>query len=183
MRCVSALLILIVFVVGCGTYSDNVSNGDSVQGPQISKPGEGTSYSSPEDQDGEFVSACSIGSDKIAHVSQLLEENEIDGYMLGSRSFGVMVHPDDLERAREVIRKDSEENGDYASFSHDGLLYVCMIDPSRAEHVGSLLDDHGISAIIEGSVAYGVLVAPADAARVEELIRQDSEQHGHYAAF
>lgn len=181
---------LMLAVAGCGLASDPVTDSgerSSQDSPEQSAPKLGDSSVSDDVlQDGgddEYVSACVIDKEHIAHVSQLLEENGIQGHMIGSRGFGVMVLPQDLERTKEIIQSDSDENGEYAYFYSGGLLNVCMIDPSWSDHVGSLLAEYGISAIIEGSIAYGVSVSPPDAARAEELIREDSEDNGGYASF
>jgi len=175
MRLVLITLALLFTVVGCSQKENATVDHAPVQTAPIE---EDVNF------DKAYVSACVIDTEHMSHVSALLEENDIDSYMIGSRGFGVMVSADDLKRAREILKKDSEENGDYAKFSEDGMIRICGIDPKLAEHVGTLLSEHQIEmSYTKATTSYGVLVSPTDAALAEELIRNDSEENGYEVDF
>ena len=54
-----------------------------------------------------------------------------------------------------------------------GIASVGGMDKPAQAHVETLLLQHGIHCAMEGSIIYGVWVAPKDAARALRILRQD----------
>ena len=73
------------------------------------------------------------------------------------------------------MKSNSKEDIDYNSF-----VSVGGIDPAKAEHVVTLLDSNGIPNIVEGSVVYGVSVAPSDKSKAIALLSADSKNEGYH---
>ncbi len=68
-------------------------------------------------------------------------------------------------------------------FIVDYARYVSVggIDPQAAQRVISLLDEHGIPSIVEGSMVYGVSVPPAHAEQALALLKADAAEGGYRA--
>lgn len=60
------------------------------------------------------------------------------------------------------------------------MVIVGAVDPDKAGHVSKLLKRHGIEAIVEGSVAYGVRVPKAKAQLTVQLLGEDSKREGYW---
>jgi len=56
---------------------------------------------------------------------------------------------------------------------------VASVDPQKADYVDALLRRHGIHSFTEGSVVYGVFVAPENRERTLRILREDSQKE-HY---
>jgi hypothetical protein len=74
------------------------------------------------------------------------------------------------------LRSQAEPIPDYDTFVSLGV-----IDPEWAEHVTRLLDQNGIPNVVEGSVMYGVSVAPADAERALGILAADVRRNKYQA--
>ena len=61
-----------------------------------------------------------------------------------------------------------------AVVDYEKFVPIAAIDPASADHVSKLLERNGIETIIEGSVVYGVSVAPDHELRARSLLRTDS---------
>ena len=64
--------------------------------------------------------------------------------------------------------------GAAAESDWDRFESIAAIDPNKADHVRAVLKQAGIESIIEGSVYYGVSVAPGKKGAAIELLKQDS---------
>ena len=72
----------------------------------------------------------------------------------------------------------------YEGFDTDDYLDfvgVGLVDPEWAEHVTDMLHEHEIPNIVEGSVAYGISVAPGFEQRALTVLREDVATHGYWA--
>jgi hypothetical protein len=74
------------------------------------------------------------------------------------------------------LRSQAEPIPDYDTFVSLGV-----IDPEWAGRVTRLLDQNGIPNVVEGSVMYGVSVAPADAERALGILAADVQQNQYQA--
>lgn len=79
-------------------------------------------------------------------------------------------------RANSSGRKSIPAEGDAAQ----DMVTVGAVDPDKADHVIKLLKRHGIEAIVEGSVAYGVRVPKAKAQLIIKLLREESKREGYW---
>jgi hypothetical protein len=65
--------------------------------------------------------------------------------------------------------------------------FVCIAsikgDPELSSRLSAMFRKAGIIAVIEGSVAYGVSVAPANKASALELLRADTRAHDYPIQF
>ena len=69
------------------------------------------------------------------------------------------------------------------STDYDKFVTVAAIDPALANRVGQILERAGIQCIIEGSVAYGVRVAPERELKAVSLLRADSAAEKYWIQF
>ena len=68
----------------------------------------------------------------------------------------------------------------YHGLNYNTFVLVGALDPCRADHVKTLLDNEGIPNIIEGSVAYGVSVQPKHSTRALAVIQKDAASNGYW---
>ena len=65
--------------------------------------------------------------------------------------------------------------------------FVCIAsikgDPELSSRLSAMFWKAGITAVIEGSVAYGVSVAPANKVHALELLREDAKAHDYPIQF
>ncbi len=66
---------------------------------------------------------------------------------------------------------------------YDKFVAVAAIDPALANRVGQVLERAGIQCIIEGSVVYGVQVAPESESKAVSLLRADSAAEKYWIQF
>lgn len=70
-----------------------------------------------------------------------------------------------------------------AVVDYDKFVPIAAIDPATADHVSQFLEQNGIETIIEGSVVYGVSVAPDQESRARSLLQADSAAGKYWIQF
>ena len=72
-----------------------------------------------------------------------------------------------------------------AGVDYSKFVFVATIsgDPDLASRLDHLLAKQGIGSIIEGSVVYGVQVAPDQREKAIKILKADSERQGYWIKF
>ena len=70
-----------------------------------------------------------------------------------------------------------------AVVDYDKFVPIAAIDLAAVGHVSQFLERNGIETIIEGSVVYGVSVAPDQELRARSLLRADSAAAKYWIEF
>lgn len=84
------------------------------------------------------------------------------------------IHPKKRKSTRSH-RKQSEHS---KTVIH--LVSIGVVDVSKVNRVGDVLNSHGIYPMIDGSVVYDILVDPKDRSRARALVLKDSKKLGYF---